>query len=192
MPLVRRSISVTLTLSKQCITCILGVTLPTVGRFSLYKRKPSELLLVHNTGTSCRRLFKQVEILPVACQWCTNFTIHKQETFQRISSVNSIITRNEHHLHRPNANLCCYQKSALYADIEVFNVLPSSRPMFKNDKTKFTAAPSTVQYSTVQYSTVQYSTVQYSTVQHSTAQHSTVQYSTVQHSTVQFSTEVCY
>jgi len=81
------SISVTLTLSNQFTmhTCILlqnmekffVITLPTVGRFSLYKRKLSELWLQNKTvrimadsqpRTSCRSLFQQLEILPVPCQ----------------------------------------------------------------------------------------------------------------------------
>jgi len=33
------------------------------GKIFSIQRKPSELLLVHTTGTSCRRLFKQVGIL---------------------------------------------------------------------------------------------------------------------------------
>jgi len=43
-----------------------GVTLPTVHRFSLYKRKSSELWLVHNPEL---RVFKQLEILLVPCQY---------------------------------------------------------------------------------------------------------------------------
>ena len=44
------------------------------------------------------------------------------------------------HLHRPNANLHCFQKSTFYADIKISNSLPSSRTILKNDKVRFKAA----------------------------------------------------
>jgi hypothetical protein len=60
--------------------------------------------------------------------------------FQTNSSIHNINTSNKHHLHRPNAILSCYQKSKLYAGIKVFNSLPPSLTILKNDKAKFQAA----------------------------------------------------
>jgi hypothetical protein len=81
-----------------------GVTLPTVGRFSLYKIKSPELWLVH----SCRSLFKQLEILPAPCPYILSlmyFIIANQEIFHTNSSIHDIKT-GTHHV-RPNANLAC-------------------------------------------------------------------------------------
>jgi len=49
---------------------------------------------------------------------------------------------NKHHLNRPNANLDCFQKRTFYAGIKLFNNLPPSVSLLKNDKAKFTAAVS--------------------------------------------------
>ena len=92
--------------------------------------------------TSCRSLFEQLEILPVPCQnilSLMNFFINNWEIFQTNSSIHSINTRNKHHLHRPNANLSCIQKSTFYAGIKIFNSLPLSVTILKMDKAKFKA-----------------------------------------------------
>ena len=43
----------------------------------------------------------------------------------------------KHQQHRPNANLCVFQKSTFYADVRVFNSLPCNLTNLKNEKTKF-------------------------------------------------------
>jgi hypothetical protein len=92
--------------------------------------------------TPCRSLFKKLETLPIPCQYIfslMNYILNNQEHFQTNSSIHSIDTRNKHHLHRPNANLSCFQKSTFYADIRIFNRLPLSLISLKNEKTKFKA-----------------------------------------------------
>jgi len=66
--------------------------------------------------------------------------INNQEIFQTNSSIHNIKTRNKHHLHRPNANLSYFQKSTFYTGIQIFNSLPPSVEIFKNDKAKFKTA----------------------------------------------------
>ena len=93
--------------------------------------------------TSCRRLFKKLEILTVPSQyihWLMSFFIGNQESFQTNSSVHSINTRNKHHPHRPIANLSCFQKGASYSGIRIFNSLPRSITSLKNEKTQFKVA----------------------------------------------------
>jgi IS1 family transposase len=51
--------------------------------------------------------------------------------------VHNSNTRNKHHLHRPNANLSCVQKSTFYTGIKIFKSLPRSLTSFKNEKVKF-------------------------------------------------------
>jgi len=41
---------------------------------------------------------------------------------QTNSSAHSINARNKHHLLRPNVNLSCFQRSAYFADIRIFNI----------------------------------------------------------------------
>jgi len=55
-------------------------------------------------------------------------------------SVHSINTRNKHHLHRPIANLSCFQKGASYSRIRFFNNLPQSITSLRNEKPQFKVA----------------------------------------------------
>ena len=86
---------------------------------------------------------EQLEILPVLCPIIVsllNFIINNQEFFQTNSSMHNINTSIKHHFHRPNANLLCFRKITFYAGIKVFNSLPPSVTILKNDKAKFKAA----------------------------------------------------
>jgi hypothetical protein len=93
--------------------------------------------------TSCRRIFKKLQILTVPSQYIyslTSFFIGNQENFQTNSSVHSINTRNKHHLHRPIANLSCFQKGASYFGIKICNSLPQRIISLKNEKIQFKVA----------------------------------------------------
>jgi IS1 family transposase len=92
---------------------------------------------------SCRNLFKRLEILPLPCEYVfslMNFTVNKQELFQTNSAVHSVNTRYKHQLHRPIANLSCFQKSAFYTGINIFNSLPSTLTSLVNKKSQFKVA----------------------------------------------------
>jgi len=55
-------------------------------------------------------------------------------TLETNSSVCSINTRRKHHLHRPTANLSCFQKNAFYAGVIIFNSWPHSFMFRRNEK----------------------------------------------------------
>jgi hypothetical protein len=85
-------------------------------------------------------LFKKLEILPVPSQYIyslMNFFVNNQEHFQTNSLIHNMNMRNKHQLHRPTANLSCFQKNAFYSGIRVFNNLTRSITNLKNEKTKF-------------------------------------------------------
>jgi hypothetical protein len=65
-----------------------------------------------------------------------NFVVNNQN-FETNSSIYNINTRNKHHLHIPNANLSCFQKSTLYDGIRIYNSLLHSLASLKNEKAKF-------------------------------------------------------
>jgi hypothetical protein len=69
-----------------------------------------------------------------------NFLVNNQENFQTNSPIHSINTSNKHHLHRPTANLSCFQKSTFYSSIRIFNSLPCNIKNLKNEKAQFKAA----------------------------------------------------
>ena len=110
--------------------------------FTLQK-KIVRIMAGTQSRTSCRSLVKQLEILPVPCQYILslmNLIINNQEFLQTDLSMHNINTRNKHHLHRPHANVSCFQKSTFYAGIKIFNTLPPSVTIIENDKAKFKAA----------------------------------------------------
>lgn len=83
------------------------------GKIFTLQKKIVTIMVGAKPRTSCRSLFKKLEILPVSCQYITslmNFTGNNQENLKTNSCVHSINTRIKHHLHRPTANLSCFQK----------------------------------------------------------------------------------
>jgi hypothetical protein len=66
-----------------------------------------------------------------------NFVIDNLENFQTNSAIHCVNTRNNHYLHRPIANLTCFQKSIYYSGINIFNNLPASLKSLMNEKAKF-------------------------------------------------------
>jgi len=69
-----------------------------------------------------------------------SFGVNNQEHFQTNSATQSVNTRNMDHLHRPNANLSCFQKSVHCAVIKVFNSLSSNLRSLMNEQTQFKVA----------------------------------------------------
>jgi hypothetical protein len=60
----------------------------------------------------CRNLFTGLEILPLPCEYLftlMNFVVNNQEFFQKNSAIHSVNIKNRDHLHRPVANLSCFQ-----------------------------------------------------------------------------------
>jgi hypothetical protein len=81
-----------------------------------------------------------------------SFFIGNQDKFLTNSSLNSINTRNKHHLHRPIANLSCFQKGASYSAIRIFNNLPQSTASHRNEKPQFKVALKKILYAHSFYS----------------------------------------
>jgi hypothetical protein len=113
------------------------------GKIFTLLKKMVRIMAVAQPRTSCRCLVKQLEILLVPCQYILslmNLIINYQEILQTDLSMHNINIQNKHHLHRPSANLSCFQKSTFYAAIKYFNILPPSVTVLKNDKAKVKAA----------------------------------------------------
>jgi uncharacterized ubiquitin-like protein YukD len=97
------------------------------------------LLGAHHILHVSRISVKQLEILRVPCQCIhslLNFIINNQEIFQTNLSMHNINTRNKHHLHSPNGNLSCLQKSTFYAGIKIFISLPPNVTILRNEEGK--------------------------------------------------------
>jgi hypothetical protein len=84
-----------------------------------------------------------LETLSLPCEYIftlMNFVVNNQGLFQTNSARHSVDTRNRDHLHRPTANLSCFQKSTYYAGIKIFNSLPSNLRSLMNKKAQFKVA----------------------------------------------------
>jgi hypothetical protein len=78
---------------------------------------------------SCSSLFKSLEILTLSCEYIFSlllFTVNNKEHLQTNYAVHSVNTRNKNRLHRPIANLSCFQKRVYCAAIKMLNSLPTS------------------------------------------------------------------
>jgi hypothetical protein len=87
--------------------------------FTLQKRIIRIVVGVH-PRTSCGTLFKKLDILTVPSQYIyslMSFSLRIRKNFRLTN------TRKKHHLHRPVANLSCFQKGASYSGIRIFNRL---------------------------------------------------------------------
>jgi len=69
-----------------------------------------------------------------------NLITNKQVIFQTHSFAQCINIRNKHHLHRSYANRSYFQKKHIYVGIKIFNCLPFSTTILKNEKAKCKAA----------------------------------------------------
>jgi hypothetical protein len=56
------------------------------------------------------------------------------------TTLHSVNTRNKNHLHRPFANLSCFQKDTHYAGIKILDSLPPSLKTTSDKKETFKAA----------------------------------------------------
>ena len=96
------------------------------GNIFNLQKKIIRILAGAQPRTSCRSLFKQLEIVPVPGQYILsliNFIINNREKFQTNSSIHNINTSNKHHLHRPNANLPCSKKKYTLCWHQIFSTV---------------------------------------------------------------------
>jgi hypothetical protein len=91
----------------------------------------------------CRDLFKKLQFLLLPCEYTfslLNFVINNLAHFPTNSTIHCVNTRHNHHLHRPVANVTCFQKSTYYSCINIFSNLPSSHKSLMSEKAKFKIA----------------------------------------------------
>jgi hypothetical protein len=90
--------------------------------------------------SSCRNLFKKLNILPAPCQYILSlmlFIIDNQQDFSTNACVHGLDTRNKNHLHLPALSLTCTQKGVSYSGVRIFNSLPSNIQYHIGDRKKF-------------------------------------------------------
>jgi len=86
--------------------------------------------------TSCRSLFKQLEILLVSCHYILSF-INIRKIFKEIHVI-LIYEISTNLIHQCQPNL--FKKNAFYVGIKIFNSSPCSLKTLKNEQAKFKIA----------------------------------------------------
>jgi len=89
---------------------------------------------------SCRKLFINLEILPLPSQYILfllMFMVRNRCQFLVKSEIHHINTRQHANFHQPSVNVAKFQKGVYYLGIEVFNALPSDMKTEFNNPKKF-------------------------------------------------------
>ena len=79
--------------------------------------------------SSCRSLYRKLNILPIACQYTLSlmlFIADNQKDSLTDAYVHGLDTRNKNHLYLPAVSLFCVQKGVSYPGVKIFNSLPSN------------------------------------------------------------------
>ena len=107
----------------------------------IFKIQKSSFRLIINSGVrdSCRELFKNLQIWPVASQYIFPFLIFvvKKELFILNFDFHHITTRYKNDFHLPSTLLTLFQRGIYYSEINIYTHLPSSIKNLSNDIKRF-------------------------------------------------------
>jgi hypothetical protein len=96
----------------------------------------------HKRRDSCRNLFRELEILPLASQYILSLTLiiaKNQNEFIVNSEFHRTNTRQRKNIHQPLVNLRKHQSGIYYSGINVYNNLPQRIKDVVNDIKNFEA-----------------------------------------------------
>jgi hypothetical protein len=99
----------------------------TVLVFKLQKRAV-RIMTGHGNRTSCRDLFKKLDILPLKSQYIFSvllFVVKNKKLFTTDYDSHNVKTRQGENLHLPHLRLILYQNGLYYSGIKIFSKLPS-------------------------------------------------------------------
>jgi len=92
------------------------------------QKKIIQIMMGCRNRNSCRKLFPNLEILPLPSQYILSlllFMLRNKNQFQVNSEIHQINPRQHANLHQPSVNATKYQKGVHCIGVKVFNMLPS-------------------------------------------------------------------
>jgi hypothetical protein len=104
------------------------------------QKKILRIMTTSKKMESCRKLFKEMEILPFSSKYILSLSIHvvnNRHLFTKNLEIHSHNTRSANNLHVPDANLTKYKKGAHYMGSKIFIHLPNHIKGLVNEKTVF-------------------------------------------------------
>ena len=103
-----------------------GNSSDSIKTFRLQK-KIITIMMGCRSRDSCRKLFPNLEILPLPSQYILSlllFMIRNKNQFQINSKIHQLNTRQHANLHQPSVNATKNQKGVHCIGVKVFNMLP--------------------------------------------------------------------
>jgi len=91
------------------------------------RKKITRIMMGCRSRDSCRKLFFNLEILPLPSQYILSlllFLIRNKNQFLVNFEMCHINTRQHANLHQPSVNMTKYQKGVYCLGVKVFNMLP--------------------------------------------------------------------
>jgi hypothetical protein len=93
----------------------------------MLQKRVVPLITGHGNRSSCRDLFRQLEILPLKCQYIFSiliFVLKNINLFITNYDKHNVQTRHSDNLYFPTSSLTLYQNGVYYTDTKIFNKLP--------------------------------------------------------------------
>jgi len=112
--------------------------------YMIFKIQKRIIRIIANSNhrTSCRDLFKKLNILPLQSQYTrilslAMFVVGNFEEFSTNTDIHSINNRQKSHLHPPSTRMTKFQKDIHYMGVKIFNKLPHKIQHLSNNKKQF-------------------------------------------------------
>jgi hypothetical protein len=116
-----------------------GTSTNSIKIFRLQKRI-LRIMTKSKRTESCRKLFKEMEILPFYSQHIFSlsmYVVNNKQSFIKNCEIHNHNTRSANNLHVPAANITKYKKSAYYMGTKIFNHLSNNIKGLVNEKKGF-------------------------------------------------------
>jgi hypothetical protein len=114
-----------------------------IGHVFLLHKKIIRIMVGVSSRCLYRSLFVKLNILTLPCLYIYSlmlFVLKNMASYHTNSSIHTINTRYKNQLHRPVANLLCFQKGVFYSGLRIFNSLPLAILECQKNKSRFRAA----------------------------------------------------
>jgi hypothetical protein len=98
-------------------------------RIFILQKRAIRLIMGQGNRTSCRHIFKQLEILPLKSQYIYSILLFVSKHYHLFATnynTHNIQTRHRDNLHVPSSSLTVFQKGVYFSGIQIYNKLPAA------------------------------------------------------------------